>query len=152
VRVNEIINIGDNIACEVKDAYDGGIIVEIKTRGILRDFQKMYLPSAKLDLQPITERDEKDIAEFACHFNFDILVVSGLRKEKDIEYAKYVLKQNKKEMVHVYVKIENHEALFNYEKILAAADGVIVCRTSLAAEISGEKLYIAQKWMIEKAN
>jgi len=35
---------------------------------------------------------------------------------------------------------------------LAAADGVIIVRAELALEFPLEKVYIAQKWMIEKAN
>ena len=54
--------------------------------------------------------------------------------------------------MHVYVKIDNHEALFNFEKILALADGIIICRTPLSTEISSDKVFVAQKWMLEKAN
>ena len=152
VRVGDIIYIGESIPCEVRDAVDTAIIVQVKSRGSLRDHMKLYLPQSKLDLNPITDKDEKDIQEFAAEYNFDILAISGLRKEKDIHYVRYLLKQNEKENAHVYVKIDNHEALYNYEKILASADGVIICRTPLATEISADKIFVAQKWMIEKAN
>jgi pyruvate kinase len=35
---------------------------------------------------------------------------------------------------------------------LAVADGVMIARTELSMEIPSEKVFIAQKWMVEKAN
>ena len=40
----------------------------------------------------------------------------------------------------------------NYDEILAASDGIVIVRSELALEFPLEKVYVAQKWMIEKAN
>ena len=39
-----------------------------------------------------------------------------------------------------------------FEEILAESDGVMISRADLAMEIPPEKVFIAQKWMVEKAN
>ena len=54
--------------------------------------------------------------------------------------------------VKVFAKIENQEGLNNYDEILDKADGIFVGRANLGLEIPSEKVFIAQKWMIEKAN
>lgn len=52
----------------------------------------------------------------------------------------------------MFARITNHEALQNFDEILLAADGIIIDRKQLQTEIPIEKVLIAQKWMIEKAN
>lgn len=111
----------------------------------------MRLPGCIVDLPTISEKDESDIVEFGLKQNIDIVVASNVRTSNCIEQVRDVLGARG---VHVKIiaKIQNQQGLNNYEEILAAADGVMIARADLAMEISPEKVFIAQKWMIEKAN
>ena len=49
-------------------------------------------------------------------------------------------------------KIDSLDGIKNYEEILKVSDVIKIDRTSLSKEIQSEKLFVAQKYMIEKAN
>lgn len=85
-----------------------------------------------------------------------MIVVSWTRKREDIEYVQELIHRTEmisgKTGMQVFAKIENLEGLNNFEEILAIADGVIVSRNDIAAEIPAEKVFLAQKWMVDRAN
>ena len=111
----------------------------------------MNLPGAIVDLPTLTEKDEDDLVEFGLKNNVDFIAASFVRKASDVEYIRDVLGP-KGAHIKIISKIENHEGLQNYDQILAASDGIMVARGDLGMEIPPEKVFIAQKWMIEKAN
>ena len=111
----------------------------------------MNLPGAVVDLPPLAEQDENDLVEFAINSGVDMIAASFVRKGEDVEAIREVLGSSGSH-IKIIAKIENQEGLNNYDDILAAADGIMVARRNLSMEIPPEKVFIAQKWMIDKAN
>ena len=80
-----------------------------------------------------------------------MIAASFVRKGEDIDAIRELLGASGSH-IKIIAKIENQEGLNNYDDILAAADGIMVARRNLSMEIPPEKVFIAQKWMIDKAN
>jgi len=102
-------------------------------------------------LPTVTEKDEEDIVNFGLKYGVDIIALSFTRTAEDIETVRDLLGP-RGHGIKIVAKIENQEGLQNYEKILKAADGIMVARGDLGMEIPASKVFVAQKWMVKKAN
>jgi len=126
-------------------------MVVCKNGAKLGEKKNMNLPGAVVDLPTLTEKDETDLVEFGLKQGIDMVAASFVRKQDDVEYIRDLLGPRGAN-IKIIAKIENQEGLNNYDEILASADGIMVARGDLGMEIPPEKVFIAQKWMIEKAN
>jgi len=81
----------------------------------------------------------------------DIIAASFIRSAADVENIKDVLGPRGSH-IKIISKIDNQEGLHNYNEILDESDGIMIARGNLGTEIPSEKVFLAQKWMINKAN
>jgi pyruvate kinase len=118
---------------------------------ILGEKKNMNLPGAIIDLPTLTEKDEDDLIKFGLKEGIDLIAASFVRKAEDVNYIRDILGPRGAN-IKIISKIENHEGIINYEEILEASDGIMVARGDLGMELPVEKVFIAQKFMIDKAN
>jgi len=85
------------------------------------------------------------------HDYADVIAVSFCRKASDITHVKDILGILGRD-IKIFAKIESHEGVRNFDKILAAADGIIIGRGGLGMEIPADKIPMAQKYMTAEAN
>ena len=78
-------------------------------------------------------------------------MVPNVTSVKDVQEIKYA-KTDVGSKIGILAKIDNLEAVHQFEGILKYADGVVVLRNELSYELAPEKLMLAQKWMIQTAN
>merc|ERR1740117_348652 len=152
VQVGSTIFIADgSLTCEVCEILEAGVKVNVKNNATIGNRKNMNLPGAIVDLPTLTEKDEDDLVEFGLKKGVDMIAASFVRKAEDVENIRDVLGPRGAH-VKIIAKIENQAGLNNFDEILATVDGIMVARGDLGMEIPPEKVFIAQKWMIEKCN
>ena len=152
VAVGSSILIADgSVVAEVKALLPAGVIVKVLNSAKIGEKKNMNLPGVIVDLPTITEKDRNDLVNFGCKYGVDMIAASFVRKASDIDVIRAVLGPAGRH-IKIIAKIENQEGLANYDEILRAADGIMVARGDLGMEIPIEKVFMAQKMMIRKAN
>jgi len=152
VSVGSTIYIADGtLTCEVTEILENSVKVKCMNGAKIGERKNMNLPGAIIDLPTLTDKDQADIVEFGLSRGIDMIAASFVRCAQDIENIRECLGQRGAH-VKIIAKIENQQGLNNYDEIVAVTDGIMVARGDLGMEIPPEKVFIAQKWMIEKAN
>ena len=101
---------------------------------------------------PILNSDDEAALAFADRMNIDYIAASFVRTAQDVIDIKKGLLDHGASHIQVYAKIENAQAVKNFEEILKVADGIIIPRGDLSVEIPLESLPIIQKKIIRRCN
>ena len=152
VKVGSSMLVADgSLMLEVTEIKEASVMAKILNNVSLGDKKNMNLPGAIVDLPTLTEKDIEDLQKFGVANGVDFIAASFVRKASDLHFIREVLGEQGKG-IKIISKIENQEGLENYDAILEATDGIMVARGDLGMEIPIEKVFIAQKMMIERAN
>lgn len=133
----------------VESIKDTEIHCEVVYGGTLKNHKGINLPGVNVSAPSLTDKDKVD-AEFALDLGVDFLALSFVRNAKDIEDLKEIVLASGKE-VNVIAKIEKPEALQEADRILDAADGIMVARGDLGVELQPEQVPVAQSQLIDLA-
>ena len=116
--------------------------------GIIKSNKSINIPGAEIDLPSMLIKDINDLSLASKH-KVDFLALSFVRNKKDINFLKKYIKKFSLSS-QILAKIENREALDNFEEILEASDGIMVARGDLGIEIPLEEVPFHQKRMIKR--
>lgn len=139
------------LSLTVVECKEKSVIARIMNNASFGDKKNMNLPGAVVDLPTLTPKDIDDIVNFGIPNNIDFIAASFVRKAADIDKIREVCGENGRN-IKIIAKIENQEGLENYDDILNRTDAIMVARGDLGMEIPIEKVFLAQKMMIHKAN
>merc|ERR1719171_2943851 len=115
---------------------------------MLGEKKNCNVPGLKVEIPVIDEREVFDIEKWAVPNSADYIAVSFVQCADDVKECRKHFGDKKIEIIS---KIENVEGLKNFEAILEESDGIMVARGDLGMEIPMEKIFMAQKMMIQKA-
>ena len=135
----EVIKVeGDEVHCKVL------------VGGILRSRKGLNLPGIDLCISAFTDRDHECL-KFAMENGVDAVSQSFVETGKDIQ----AVRKAAKDLGHdpfIIAKIERIGARNHIDDILETADGIMIARGDLGVEIPIEKIAVAQKKIMRKAN
>jgi pyruvate kinase len=124
--------------------------IEIKflNSGTLKNDKGICLPNINLDMPILSNKDTKAI-EFCRQKHIDFISLSFVRNKKDIDYVRKKINSNE---IGIIAKIENNQALKNFDELLESVDGIMIARGDLGVQLPSESLPLIQKELIKKCN
>lgn len=139
-----------NIQLKVVETTPTDINCSVVVGGALSAHKGINLPTATMDVPPLTPKDKDDL-KFGIAQGVDYIALSFVRQASDIEVLKEIIK-NEGANIPVIAKIEKHEALSNIDDIVSIVDGIMVARGDLGVEIPFEQVPLMQKMLVRKCN
>ncbi|MDD5464202.1 MAG: pyruvate kinase [Candidatus Moranbacteria bacterium] len=154
------IEVGNEILIEdglmkvvVREKSEGVLLCEVIDGGIVKNHKGVNIPDAKLQISPITEKDEKDLA-FVLSQDVDFVAMSFVSTGANIETLRDKMKNilgREDNLPQIIAKIERKEAIKNLDDIIEHTDAIMVARGDLGIEIEGTKVAILQKEIVKKS-
>jgi pyruvate kinase len=135
------------ISLEVQEVGGGEVTARVVEGGELRQKKGCIFPGAQLDIPPVTEKDERDLA-FGQEIGVDIVAASFVTTGDDIRHIRSLTAPH----VPIIAKIERALGYENLDDILDAADGAMVARGDLGVELSLAIIPRAQKDILLRTN
>jgi len=150
LKVDEYIYLYDGSIRAKVISVGEEIVTRIENDGKLSSNKGVNFPNTVINIEVITQKDEKDLL-WGAQNGVDFVAVSFVQNENDILKVKDIL-QRYKSRSQVFAKIEKFDAVENIDGILKASDGLMVARGDLGIEVPYFKVPSIQKKIIQKAN
>jgi pyruvate kinase len=148
INVGDVVLI-DNGAIEMKVLAKAGnkVECEVLTEGKLGSRRHINLPGVKVSLPALTAKDIKDV-RLGLELGVDFIALSFVREARDLLQLKELFQENGHRPL-VIAKIEDQQAVVNFDEILRESDGIMVARGDLGIEIPYEELPIVQRRIVK---
>ena len=149
VKIGDALLLDDGLLELKVTAVNGKkIACKVVNGGKLTSKKGINLPTGTISAEIITDKDRSD-AVFALSKGADFLALSFVRDEGDINDLRDIVTKSGHD-AQIIAKIERHEAVNNFEKILEASDAIMVARGDLGIEISQQKVPLIQKHIVKR--
>lgn len=126
------------------------VICKVVHGGIVKSHKGINLPGCTLSTPVLTEKDREDLS-FALDLGADYVALSFVSQASDVEELARLITQ-KNGHAKIIAKMETLKGLEHAEAIIDAADGIMVARGDLGAELPPEEVPVAQDQLIHLAH
>jgi pyruvate kinase len=157
-RLHKDVGSGDRLLLDdgklevrVEGVRGRDILCRVTLGGKLIAHKGITVPTASLSASALTPKDKKDLKFVLRYIKADFVALSFVRHASDVHGLRRLMRQfsPRGRLPEVVVKIEKHEALKNFDAILAETDAVMVARGDLALETPAAQVPLRQKEMIQ---
>ena len=131
----------------VLDKGKDRVRTKVLTRACLGSRRHINLPGVRVNLPALTKKDIADVGTGA-ELGVDFVALSFVREQRDIEQLRKLL-DRKKSNAMIVAKIEDQLAVRSLDKMIAAADAIMVARGDLGIEWPMEELPIIQRRIVK---
>ncbi|GFN99346.1 pyruvate kinase [Plakobranchus ocellatus] len=152
-KVGDEIFIDDGPLCfkVTKKVSASEMLCEVVHSGEMHHKCLAHIPmTTPIMAQYLSEKDKKDI-KFCVDNGVDMVFVSWVLEPEMITAVRDAL-GDAKDKVMVVAKIESYSGVKRIDDILKVADGILIARGDLGNDIPPEKVFLAQKMIIGRAN
>jgi pyruvate kinase len=148
LRPEDFVQLDDGrVRLRVIDIANGRVTCVVEQGEALRDRMGVNLPSRRVRLRALTDKDRDDLA-FGLALGVDYVALSFVKSADDIREMRDVCRSLGQPPPPVVAKIETPEAVENLDEIMRAADAVMVARGDLGVELRPELVPIIQREII----
>jgi len=137
------------IELQVQSTTDSEVDCKVVVGGVLKPHKGVNVPGRTLSVPSITDKDVEDLA-FGIEQKVDYVALSFVRSAADVDRLRGLMSEQGAE-IPIMAKIEKHEAIANFDEILAASDAVMVARGDLGIEVAAEEVPLLQKMIVARA-
>ena len=147
LNINDKVLIDDGkIKLRTLSKNKSNITCEVINGGPISSKKGVKLPTSKLSLKSITQKDRKDL-KFLIKNKIEWVALSFVQSAKDIIDLRKII-NSKKSAIKIIAKIEKPQAIKNIKSITRSSDAVMIARGDLGIEIPMQKVPIFQKKII----
>lgn len=149
---NRVLLADGLVSMIVVEKSDELITCEVEQPGRLFSRQGVNLPSCKLQLASLTDKDLQDL-DFALQQKLDFISLSFVRSAEDVSQLRQrIVDADPGYKPLIVSKIEKPEAVDDLEDILKETDVVMVARGDLGVEVDIVRVPALQKRIIQACN
>ena len=138
------------ISMKVKSVSSDAINCVVEKGGKLSNRKSINIPNYHINMPYVSAADRADI-EFGLKQGADVVAASFVRSVDDVLTLRDFIDSIGYEYVEIVAKIENQSGVDDIDRIVEAADGIMVARGDMGVEIPFIKLPEIQKTIIRHA-
>ncbi len=149
VSVGDVVLLDNGLMqVRVKEKKNNRIRTTVLTAGALGSRRHINLPGVHVNLPALTEKDLADVA-LGIELKVDFVALSFARKKEDLDQLRRLLRKGGS-AASVVAKIESASAVRDLDKMIRAADVILVARGDLGIECPMEDLPIIQRRIVKR--